>query len=745
MTHSSNESLQSRVRQLEQELASITSSRSWRWTEYLRRWANLFRKLIGTPQPGAGAPPLAEDPPPAQDPPADTRTDAKSRFTTLADAFLQEFLASGHRMRLETSDAPLVSIILVVWNRAELTLQCIRSIAELRNPPFELLVVDNNSTDQAPELLSRIEGARHIRNDRNVYFVPAVNQAANIARGKYLLLLNSDAILLPGALETSVETLESADDIGAVGGKIVLLDGSLQEAGNIVWRDGSCTGYGRGEDPRAPAFMFRRDVDYCSGAFLLTRRDVFERMNGLHEIFKPIYYEETDYCLRLRDAGYRTVYEPRSVVLHYEFGSSTPENAAEKQGRNQKIFADRHRERLQQHSSAGPEHVLENRDADRTRKRVLVIDDRIPHPHLGSGFPRANRILKRLVDWGFSVTLYPLAVISEEWERVYQDIPREVEVMLEWGESNLESFLTQRLGFYDTIMVSRPHNMVRMRQVIDRNPDLVSDAALVYDAEALFSFREAKQLELKGLAGANELETRVEAEVDLARVADSIISVSPREAGEFLNRGIESVHVLGHAHDVGETEPAFSGRTGFLFVGAIHETDTPNGDSILWFVKEILPRIRESDPTAFLSVVGVINSREVSALASDCVRILGPADDLRTHYEQARVFIAPTRFAAGLPHKVTEAAAQGIPVVATSLLAEQLAWHDEQELLVGDTPDQFARQCLRLNTDSNEWNRIRGNALAKVREECSADRFDRTLHKLMESSAEQARRRRVPV
>ena len=237
-------------------------------------------------------------------------------------------------MRLETSGAPLVSIILVVWNRAELTLQCIRSIAELRNPPFELLVVDNNSTDQAPELLSRIEGARHIRNERNVYFVPAVNQAANIARGKYLLLLNSDAILLPGALETSVETLESADDIGAVGGKIVLLDGSLQEAGNIVWRDGSCAGYGRGEDPRAPAFMFRRDVDYCSGAFLLTRRDVFERMNGLDEIFKPVYYEETDYCLRLRDAGYRTVYEPRSVVLHYEFGSSTPENAAEKQGRN---------------------------------------------------------------------------------------------------------------------------------------------------------------------------------------------------------------------------------------------------------------------------------------------------------------------------------------------------------------------------------------------------------------------------
>ena len=361
------------------------------------------------------------------------------------------------------------------------------------------------------------------------------------------------------------------------------------------------------------------------------------------------------------------------------------------------------------------------------------------------GFPRANRILKRLVDWGFSVTLYPLAVISEEWERVYRDIPREVEVMLEWGESNLESFLTQRLGFYDTIMVSRPHNMVRMRQAIDRNPDLVSDAAPVYDAEALFAFREAKQLELKGLAGANALETRVEAEVDLARAADSIVSVSPREAGEFLNRGIESVHVLGHAHDVGDTEPAFSPRTGFLFVGAIHETDTPNGDSILWFVKEILPRIRESDPTAFLSVVGVINSREVSALASDCVRILGPAHDLRTHYEQARVFIAPTRFAAGLPHKVTEAAALGIPVVATSLLAEQLSWHDEQELLVGDTPDQFARQCLRLNTDSNEWNRIRGNALAKVREECSADRFDRTLHELMESSAEQARRRQASV
>ena len=152
---------------------------------------------------------------------------------------------------------------------------------------MEVIVIDNASTDETPRLLDRVQGARVVRNSANVHFLLAVNQAARLARGDYLLLLNNDAQLQPGSLDAALATLESSPDIGAVGGRIILLDGMLQEAGSIIWRDGSCLGYGRNDDPFAPMYMFRRDVDYCSGAFLLTPRAIWEQLDGFDEAFAP--------------------------------------------------------------------------------------------------------------------------------------------------------------------------------------------------------------------------------------------------------------------------------------------------------------------------------------------------------------------------------------------------------------------------------------------------------------------------
>src|SRR5262249_49150232 len=156
-----------------------------------------------------------------------------------------------------------------------------------------------------------------IRNSENRNFLLAVNQAALEARGRYLLLLNNDAQLLPGSLRAALDTIESEPGIGAVGGRLILFDGSLQEAGSIIWRDGSCLGYGRGDNPFASSYMFRRDVDYCSGAFLLTPLELWKKLGGFDEAFVPAYYEETDYCVRLWEHGFRVVYEPAAVLMHY--------------------------------------------------------------------------------------------------------------------------------------------------------------------------------------------------------------------------------------------------------------------------------------------------------------------------------------------------------------------------------------------------------------------------------------------
>ncbi|MFY8107037.1 MAG: glycosyltransferase family 2 protein, partial [Elstera sp.] len=258
----------------------------------------------------------------APEAPALDLAQAKAAFRAEKLAEFEAFLASGQPLVLPRAEKPLVSIVLILWNQAELSYACLKALATETTIPIEVVIADNASSDRTGELLTRIEGATVQRNDSNLGFLLAVNKAVQAATGEHVLLLNNDAVMRPGALRAALETLTGADDIGAVGGRIILLNGRLQEAGSIIWQDGSCLGYGRNLPPEAPEVMFRRDVDYCSGAFLLFRRALFAEMGGFDERYAPAYYEETDFCLRLWQRGLRVVYEPRAVLDHFEFGSS---------------------------------------------------------------------------------------------------------------------------------------------------------------------------------------------------------------------------------------------------------------------------------------------------------------------------------------------------------------------------------------------------------------------------------------
>ncbi len=318
-------------------LAQYLQSPSWRLTAPFRwvvRQLRALRQFILSPHASPDPlPPTSSNADDARDQDScisdsdDATVDLKEMYSSLYRVSLQTFLCIDALLDLPTQTIPLVSIIVVLFNRAELTLACLRSIRENFDESFEVIIVDNASSDETSLLLDRIRGARIIRNDENRNFLLAVNQAAHEAHGRHLLLLNNDAQLLPGTLRAAIDTLESDTNIGAVGARVVLLDGSLQEAGSIIWRDGSCLGYGRGDNPFSSTYMFRRDVDYCSGAFLLTRRSAWEKLGGFDEAYRPAYYEETDYCMRLWEYGLRVVYEPAAVILHYEFASQSAKGA----------------------------------------------------------------------------------------------------------------------------------------------------------------------------------------------------------------------------------------------------------------------------------------------------------------------------------------------------------------------------------------------------------------------------------
>jgi GT2 family glycosyltransferase len=655
---------------------------------------------------------------------------------TFADYYrvqLWSFLASGAKLSFPRCGNPEVTVILILYNRAELTLACLRSLQENHSVRLEIRIVDNASSDDTRQLLDRIEGVHLIWNVENVNFLAAVNQAACTARGEYLLLLNNDAQLLPGSLASAVATLRSAPDIGAVGGRIILLDGTLQEAGSIIWSDASCAGYGRGDDPFAPMYMFRRDVDYCSGAFLLTPRAIWEELGGFDELFRPAYYEETDYCTRLWDQGLRVVYEPNAVVLHYEFASSDfAETAIGLQRRHQALFAQRHHHRLGEQGSPGSDPPLKARLHDREQRRVLFIDDRVPHTWLGSGFPRARTVLFTLVKLGYFVTFYPVDGSSEEWWSVYSDMPREVEFMMGYGSSMFEAFLRTRSGYYGTIFVSRPHNMNLMRPIVARNPEWFEHVDIIYDSEAFVASREVVMHAQSGAPLLTEEVSRmIEEEVALASIADCVVSVSEYERTVLHKHGIGRVHVLGHALSAMPTPRPFEARSGFLFVGAFHKDASPNTDSIIWFLTEIYPKIHaELVQAPTVTIVGFHGSDKIRKLAGPSVQVTGPVPDLTELYDSARVFIAPTRYSAGIPHKIHEAAARGLPVVATPLLVRQLGWQDGSHLLVGADTESFAKKCVELYTNRTLWMALREAGLRSVQADCSPTRFENQLREI---------------
>ena len=658
----------------------------------------------------------------------------KAYVTDLCRESLADFLNSKAPLELPHSENPTISIILVLFNRAELTLACLRSIVAHHEVESEIVIVDNNSSDQTSQLLNNLRGARIIRNPTNVHFLAAANQAARESRGEYLLLLNNDAQLLPGAVQSAFQTIRSSSEIGAVGGRIILLDGTLQEAGSIVWKDGSCLGYGRGDEPFAPMYSFRRDVDYCSGAFLLTPRKVWNDLGGFDHTFEPAYYEETDYCLRLWARGMRVVYEPNATVLHYEFGSSqSAESAIALQVRNRKHFVHLHQESLRQHFNPAPDAIIHARSRG-GQQRILVIDDRVPHLWLGSGFPRANAMHRALQDLKYSVTFYPIDVIVESWALVYSDFPEEVEVTLGSGRRSLESFLNSRKDYYSKIIVSRPHNMRLMAEFRKTNADWFKKTEVIYDAEALFAERDIRLRQLMSDPMSEQaIKSAIASEIELTSGADRVVTVSEHERSAFSSHGVRSVDVLGHSIDAEPGNAGFESREGLLFVGAVHDDQSPNADSLIWFFRQVLPRICEKLGDVPVTIAGVNQSRRVLEMAPPHVRITGRLPSLAEFYLKSRVFIAPTRYAAGIPHKVHEAAARGLPVVLTSLLAGQLGWTD-REVAIADDADTFSAQCIDVYANASRWASLREAALDRVRRDCSPRVFKETLQRILNST-----------
>ncbi|MGH3540639.1 MAG: glycosyltransferase family 2 protein, partial [Pseudonocardiaceae bacterium] len=460
---------------------------------------------------------------------------------------------------LWTSTSPLLSIVVPVHGKWDYTRACLASIAAHRPAvPFEVLVVDDASPDRTAELVAASPGVRLVRTERNVGFIGACNLGANHARGSYLLFLNNDTEVQPGALDALVDAADSDDRIGLVGAMLVYPDGRLQESGGIIWADGSGWNYGRDRDAHAPQFQVRRDVDYCSGAAVLVRQELFEAVGGFDQRYAPAYYEDTDLAFAIRATGHRTIVEPRAVVMHHEgvsHGTDLTGGVKRFQEVNRAQFVDKWASSLAEHLPAASElNVWLARQRGPAGHRgglVLVADHQVPMPDRDSGSMRMHRLLLALVELGQRVVFFPCnGALLQPYTA---DLQRHGITVIA-DAAGQDTFLREAGAALHLAVLSRPQvGWKLLEELRMRAPRCL----VGYDTVDVHFLRLQRQAELAAATGDETTATALagkaaasrELELGLVRAADLTLVVSEHEQALLRSLVPEAdVRVLSNVH-----------------------------------------------------------------------------------------------------------------------------------------------------------------------------------------------------
>ena len=645
-------------------------------------------------------------------------------------------------IRFPEVDRPRVSVVIPVHGLLAVTVDCLRAIAATAaTDAIEVIVADDASPDETVGVLSEVPGLRLVSSQVHRGFVDTAAMGAGSARGEHIMFLNNDTEVQPGWLDALLEVMEADPQVGAVGAKLIYGPDRLQEAGCAIWSDGTGCNLGHDEDPQTPRYNVRREVDYCSAAALLVRRDAYVEVGGLDIRFAPGYYEDTDLCFALRAKGYRVIYEPSSVVLHHRGLSYGDEarsgQAAERKTvameTNRRIFMAKWGRTLARHWPPGTWAGV--RGGQRCHGiRVLICDHRLPTHDRDSGGLRMFSICQMLAAMGCEITFLPHNLERlEPYARELQQIGVEV-VYRPWG---FDYVAQDRGNFYDIVLLSRWYVATDFLDGVRR---AFPDALVVYDTVDLHHVRELRRSALTGDADDEEIEATRRGELDVIRRSDIVATVSEEEAEVV--RALEPearTLVLPNVHVISDgAAPGFDERTDLLFIGGYEHP--PNVDAMRWFVEEILPLVDDRIPSLRLWCLGSQPTPEMLALRSPRIIVPGQIPDVSPYFNHAKVFVAPLRYGAGVKGKVGQAMALGLPVVTTSVGAEGIGVVDAVHALIRDDPRSFADAVVSLATDARRWESMARAAREMISATMSPDAMRVRLGQLLDEVGERGAR-----
>ena len=611
-------------------------------------------------------------------------------------------------------DVPEVSIIVPAYNKFELTYHCIASIALAFNKTsYEVILADDCSTDDTSEAESIIENLVISRNPENLRFLRSCNRASEVAKGDYIIFLNNDTEVTSFWIDELVNKMKSDSSIGLTGSKLLNLDGTLQEAGGIVWENGQPWNVGRNVNPLMPEYNYAREVDYLTGAAMCIRTDIWQEVGAFSEELVPCYYEDTDLAFKVREAGYKTVYVPHSVVTHFEgqsHGTDVTKGLKRYQVINEKTFRQKWFKQFRNNGKASMDNLRFEKDRN-IDQRVLVIDYASPMPNKDAGSYAAIQEMKLIQSLGFKVTFVP-ANLAHFGKYTTELQKLGIEVLYAPFYHSLDHVLDTRLGEMDAVYITRYHIA---QECIDKIQQR-SSAKVVFNNADLHFLREMRAALKYGRDDeqlSKALATREE-ELTVCRKSDAILCYNATEHAVITSHILEAdkLHITPWVLEEKAAGPAFKDRQGIAFLGGFNHT--PNGEAVKYLVNDIMPLLEKQRPDITLYVYGSNMPEEYKAYETNNVKMVGFAETLDGVYHDHRVFVAPLLSGAGIKGKVLESMAYKLPTVLTDVAAEGTGLTHGISTLIAEKPEEWVEAIIKLYDDEMLWNKFADNSQTLV-------------------------------
>ncbi len=611
---------------------------------------------------------------------------------------------------------PVVSVIIPAHNKVNVTYYGLCALLLAHNKTsFEVIVVDDASTDETAELETLVSGIRVIHNTEAQRFIRACNSGVAEARGEYIVLLNNDTEPTVGWLDALVDAFGRFDNVGLVGSKLLYPDGALQDAGGIIWGSGNPWNYGNRANPWDPRFCYARQADYLSGAAMMTTRAIWDHVGGLSSYLQPMYFEDTDFAFKVREAGFKTWFIPSSVVYHFE-GMTSGTDTAQGFKRYQEINRPKFKRRwARDYASFGKEGILPDLEKDRgISGRVLFIDYATPRGDRDAGSYAALREIELVQSLGYKVTFLPqnlahLGSYTDEMER------NGVEVITAPFHLSLGEFLEKRAAEFDAVYITRYYvaqeTIARIRQHAPDAKIILNNADLHFLRELRAAMSENDATRLAAMRSIRQQE------LDMMRKADVVLSYNEVEHSVIASHtdGEARVMTCPWVVDIPEKTPPLKGRAGLSFLGSFNHH--PNTEGVKWFCSEVMPLL--DGPGTHLTIYGSAMGEDIEALASDQIDPAGFVENLADAYDRHRIFVAPLLSGAGIKGKVLSALAHGIPTVLSPVAAEGIGLRSGLDCVIVEHPRDWAEAITRLSLDDKLWTAISSSSRAYAAERFS--------------------------